>query len=232
MSETYAAAGLQIRRLLGDLDPGAYIFDTPFDLYGALTPTMQQMAGRAGHGQTWALNAFSSSAGSLADAALPSSVQYAQVLDIRDTVFGRILAKLGMDEIEAWRQGLTTSSPSSGVPVAYSLREDIDQVVYVRFNCVPNSVIPYDVLRSTIPTTGYLDATTLPFSDEFCRGVEMATALRLANRATPEQKARLSLSPDALRDWAMGEQSAIQLEKVRLRRIKSRPYGVGAILGR
>jgi len=113
-----------------------------------------------------------------------------------------------------------------------SKREDVDQVVYIRFNCVPTRPIPYDIIRSIIPTTGYLDATVIPFGEEGCRGVEMATALRLANRATPEQRARLNLNADALKDWKAGEETGIQLEKLRLQRIKARPYGIGAILGR
>ncbi len=231
MSQTYATAALQIRRLLGDLDPGAYVFDTPFDLYGVLTPTMIQMAGKAGHGSTWVPNAFSSTAGSLADVALPGT-NTTQVMAIRDTANGRLLGKASLEEIEAWRQGITTTSPGSGDPVAFALYEDDAQACYLRFNCVPQRLIRYDLHRSLIPTVGYLDATTMPFSDEFNRAVEMAVALRLANRATPEQRARLNINADALKDWAAGEEAGILLEKERLRRIRSRPYGVGAILGR
>lgn len=232
MSQTYAAAALQIRRLIGDLDPGAYAFDTPFDLYGVLTPTMQQMAAKAGHGETWVLNAFSSTAGSLADVALPSSVQYAQVREIRDTANGRTLAKLSPYEIEAWRQGITSANPGSGDPLAFTLYEDTAQVVYVRFNCVPQRVIAYDLLRAVIPTTGYLDATTLPFTDEFITAICAATARRLVDRATEEQRARISIAAKALEDWERVEQEGVAIEKQRLQRIKGRPYGVGAILGR
>jgi hypothetical protein len=72
----------------------------------------------------------------------------------------------------------------------------------------------------------------MPLSDEFNRAVEMAVALRLVKRATPEQRARINVSDDILAEWKDAEQAGIQLEKVRLQRIKGRPYGVGAILGR
>lgn len=231
MSETYATAAQNIRRLIGDNDLGATVFDTPFDIYGLLTPKMQQMAARAGHGQTWSAGLFSCVAGSPADVNLSASIQFAQILEVRDPVNGRPLTRISMEEIERLRLGIIASSNTQSDPMFVAFYEDVDQKLYARFDTVPVRAIAYDVLRSAIPTTGYLDTTTIPLCEEFCRGLEFAVAGLLLKRASKEQLARLSITPAFADECKIAEETGIRMEAFRLGNLTRRPWGVGAVAG-
>jgi hypothetical protein len=247
VSETFAQAAQNIRQDLKDLNAGNYAINTFLQLYPTLNRKAQLLANEAGVGKTTLPNAITSVAGSVADLQLPSSVQYHTIHAVRDTNLGVELDKKSLDEINSMRRGIKANTSGRGFPSAFCIFDDEAQATWIRWNTVPSQAINYDLTRSAMPANIVVKPTmgtdyTLPFYDNFCRTIEIATALELWGSMTPDVLQRIGMPapfmmrgktvpPAIIQQWTQQVADGIAAEQLRKRRVESRPYGVGAVLG-
>lgn len=229
MSETLATAAEGIRIDLRDTDPANYAVDT-IELYRTIISNAQVLATRTGLGMAWATSAFTLIPGSLADYTLPVG-SYQRIAAIRIAATGLLLWKVGIDQIDVYRQGLIAGQTAGGDPSFFAMWEDASQLVNVRIDTVPSKARTVDVLRVLTPTTGYTDSTVLPFDDSFLSVVETASALELMQKMPQADRDRLGLNAEVSNNWQQVIADGIVSERARLAGIRRAPYGVGSVVG-
>ena len=113
MSETLATARTNVLELIHDQDLAHLFLDT-VEVARLIVSKTQEWGNALGLGHDWIAGAFTLSAGSTADYTLPTSVEYAQVLKLRIQETGYEIPKVDWDEIEARREGITSTSGEGG----------------------------------------------------------------------------------------------------------------------
>lgn len=176
-----------------------------------------------------AAHAYVDSAGTIVAAAdtftLPTStstIEYAGDVRIRLQSNRRFLKQLRVEELDALREGTSTSAVS--IPYAFSMYEEDDQEVQCR--CYPRSQATetYDLYRSLVAADfdlTALDSTSIKFSRYAGTVLVLKSAARLVKKMTPKQLEVRDLNPEIAADWDADAERMLYQEGMRRNRISS-----------
>lgn len=220
MSITRVQARTKVRTFMRDRDPADYIFSSP-EINVHVESTMRTLAGQAKLGQEWTTLSVTDATDTYA---MPGSVEYAQVLEVRRQVDGHEVRIVSREVMQRLRDGDTASAPSRGRPYWLTMWEDPSQSLKVRVFPWPDAAYTLDVLRSTLPAALATDAAVIPFdsllSDALC--YQVASELLLS--MPPEQAAKRLVDAKTLAMGYAAKADALVAEH-RLRRHRHRGVG-------
>jgi hypothetical protein len=226
MSETVAAARVNIRYHLNDTEPGNFAISS-MALDRIILNQSVLLGARVGTGAVWTESVVTLTANSLADYTLGSPTQMALVATARINATGQTMERVSFDEINAMREGMTSTSQNVGDPQYFALWETTTPSVKMRINSVPSAARTIDFLISTMPVRTVSDTTTLPFSDLLLAALEYKCAALAVKRMPAAVIERLNIAQGVVEDWQALAESAIRQDRERQDRIARRGYGVG-----
>lgn len=224
-----------IRRRLGDTDPADYAIPTR-SLDRIIISKLKDVAEEAGIAYSWGTT-VSVTADSLDDIEISTNAEHWNVLQARDQATGYMLQKRSLQEINAIRDGLTSTTLAPTDPRFFAIYEEVGnsieplQKTYLRLDCVPRQNTTLELLRQVLPspTTGtwvFTDATLLTISEPLATVLEKAAASESAKWMGEEKRQRIGLGSEVITQWDKDVLRGILLEQSRQNGMKRGPYGV------
>lgn len=222
MSSTLEQVRANVRVHIKDLDSRDYAIPTEaLDL--EIISKSQEMTDKALPGLSWSLAALSLSSGA-SDASFAVQDRLA-VVSIRCVETGQIIEKLPRAIVESRREVPSSGSQPTGKPAAYYLIENSTNTLTVRFTPNADQAYTFDVLLSTMPSSGgagvygaIAASTVIPWGELMVRAIEKAVAITMLSKMTKEQAASRGINPGVIGEWRQDVASLVAAEQKRQRR--------------
>lgn len=218
MSKTLAQVRTGVRYHLRDFDQSKPVFIDP-EVNKAIGVNRLVVAGLTYIPHAWSNADFTTSA-STDTYVITGATQVQQVLAVVNASDGIEVELVSRAEFQAMRYALKNPSLTPARPLYGTLIESTSQAVSIQFHPWPDGAYAFNVLRALMPADpGHTDATAIGFDDHAIAALEARSAAYLAAKASPEELARLKVSPsiaETLIGLAMQEESNSRIRRRRL----------------
>jgi hypothetical protein len=213
MASTLAKARNALRWRLRDVTVADRAFST-FELNEIIQTNARYVAGQIPLGMAWVSVTLTEGADTVA---LPSTVEYECVLEVRRSSDGVTLTKRTPEEMtKMFWSGVLAANATHADPTDYCLLESEAQVVTMRFQAPAKSTDAVDVLRRVLPSDLVADTTAIPFSMLAIEAVIDLSATEALMKMTPEMLAARKLSASVGSLWGPRAEANIRRETERL----------------
>lgn len=223
MSLTVTQCRFNVRRLLGDLNNGAYAINNE-QLTAILVRQAQMHRGLALPSESTENVTINNTGGNSFALATATVNRITKVVRSSDDF---MLTKRSREEIDA----LTSGTLPTGPPTDYAVNESSPggPITALLLYPAPVSADTLVVTRSTALAAAYADATELEGSEYLMRAIECATASEAALRMGQEARDKIKLSVEVIQSWTSDRVELMLLEKNRKRRLTAAPYVVQTV---
>ena len=223
MAQTRAVVRGRIQELLGDVNPSERVFGT-FRYNEIIGRNVPMLAVRCMMPRETVVSLALTA--TTYDYTIAASTDATGVSQVFLNSTGDELGFVPFEQFNAYYRQDTAEPRDSGTPREYTLSENTSNVTRIRIGPTPDASDTAKIHIERIPAALTADSSSIPFAEDLMRGLESLCAAEVVLVMSPEQRARLGLSPDSVSKWLGDADRVVHDYNVRQRRLGSNQNGV------